>query len=90
MFFTVSGRIPARRFCLAIWDIIGKATGRPNIHDLNWYFAYNLFRLTGILQGIAGRIRDGTAASARAHESAARVVPLAKASWEYAVKAGAS
>lgn len=71
-------------------EIYCKATGRPNIPDLNWYFSYNLFRLTCILQGIAGRIRDGTASSARASESAARVVPLAKSSWEYAVKAGAA
>jgi aminoglycoside phosphotransferase (APT) family kinase protein len=71
-------------------EIYCKATGRPGIPDLNWYFAYNLFRLTGILQGIAGRIRDGTASNARAHESAARVKPLAQASWDYAVKAGAS
>ena len=71
-------------------EIYCKATGRPNIPDLNWYYSYNLFRLTCILQGIAGRIRDGTASSARASESAARVVPLAKASWEYAVKAGAA
>ena len=34
--------------------------------DLNWYFSYNLFRLAGIMQGIAGRIRDGTAANAKA------------------------
>jgi aminoglycoside phosphotransferase (APT) family kinase protein len=61
-------------------------TGVP---DLNWYFAYNLFRLAGITQGIAGRIRDGTAANAKAMESAKRTVPLAKASWEYAQKAGA-
>ena len=57
--------------------------------DLNWYFAYNLFRLAGITQGIAGRIRDGTAANARALESAKRTVPLAQASWDYAQKAGA-
>ena len=57
--------------------------------DLNWYFAYNLFRLAGITQGIAGRIRDGTAANAKAIESAKRTVPLAKASWDYAQKAGA-
>ncbi|MGE5158714.1 MAG: phosphotransferase family protein [Gemmatimonas sp.] len=57
--------------------------------DLNWYFAYNLFRLAGITQGIAGRIRDGTAANAKAIESAKRTVPLAKASWAYAQKAGA-
>jgi aminoglycoside phosphotransferase (APT) family kinase protein len=59
------------------------------VPDLNWYFAYNLFRLAGITQGIAGRIRDGTAANAKAMESAKRTVPLSKASWEYAQKAGA-
>jgi aminoglycoside phosphotransferase (APT) family kinase protein len=69
-------------------DIYGKVTGTA-VPDLNWYFAYNLFRLAGITQGIAGRIRDGTAANAKAIESAKRTVPLAKASWEYAQKAGA-
>ena len=64
----------------------GSGTAVP---DLNWYFAYNLFRLAGITQGIAGRIRDGTAASAKAMESAKRTVPLSKASWAYAQKAGA-
>ena len=59
------------------------------VPDLNWYFSYNLFRLAGITQGIAGRIRDGTAASAKAMESAKRTVPLSQASWEYAQKAGA-
>ena len=54
-------------------------TGVP---DLNWYFSYNLFRLAGITQGIAGRIRDGTAANARAMESAKRTVPLSKDAWE--------
>jgi aminoglycoside phosphotransferase (APT) family kinase protein len=62
-------------------------TGLP---DLNWYLAYNLFRLAGIAQGIAGRIREGTAANAKAIESAKRTVPLAKAAWEWAQKAGAS
>lgn len=66
-----------------------KVTGRTSIPDLNWYFAYNLFRLAGIVQGIAARIRDGTAANARAAESAARRIPLAQASWAYAQKAGA-
>ena len=59
------------------------------VPDLNWYFSYNLFRLAGITQGIAGRIRDGTAASAKAMELAKRTVPLSQASWEYAQKAGA-
>ncbi len=64
-------------------------TGRDAIPDLNWYFAYNLFRLVGILQGIAGRVRDGTAASAHAAEMAARTPLLAKAAWSFAQKAGA-
>lgn len=70
-------------------QIYCKATGRSHVPDLNWYYAYNLFRLTGILQGIAGRVRDGTASSAKAMESAKRTVPLAQASWTYAQKAGA-
>ncbi|RIK97155.1 MAG: phosphotransferase family protein [Proteobacteria bacterium] len=65
------------------------ATGRAGISNLDWYFSYNLFRLAGILQGIAGRIRDGTAASDKAKESAARTVPLAQEAWAYARKAGA-
>jgi aminoglycoside phosphotransferase (APT) family kinase protein len=69
--------------------IYSKFTGM-GLPNLNWYFAYNLFRLAGITQGIAGRIRDGTAASAKAIESAKRTVPLSKASWEYAQKAGAA
>ncbi|MGO9357834.1 MAG: phosphotransferase family protein [Xanthobacteraceae bacterium] len=66
-----------------------QATGRSGVSNLNWYFAYNLFRLAGITQGIAARIRDGTAANARAAESAARRIPLAQAAWSFAQKAGA-
>jgi aminoglycoside phosphotransferase (APT) family kinase protein len=57
--------------------------------DLNWYFSYNLSRLAGITRGIAGRIRDGTAANAKAMESARRTVPLSKDAWAYPQKAGA-
>jgi aminoglycoside phosphotransferase (APT) family kinase protein len=69
-------------------QIYCKVTG-GTVPDLNWYFAYNLFRLAGITQGIAGRIRDGTAANAKAMESARRTVPLSKDAWAYAQKAGA-
>ncbi|MGI4733060.1 MAG: phosphotransferase family protein [Janthinobacterium lividum] len=65
------------------------ATGRDGVPDLNWYFSYNLFRLTGIVQGIKKRIVEGTASSAQAERSAAQVYRLAQASWEFAVKAGA-
>ena len=43
-------------------------TGRDGIPELDWYFSYNAFRLACILQGIAGRVRDGTAASAHAEQ----------------------
>src|SRR5260370_39835950 len=59
------------------------------VPDLNWYFSYNLFRLAGSTQGIAGRIRDGTPANAKAMESAKRTEPLSKDAWAYAHKAGA-
>jgi aminoglycoside phosphotransferase (APT) family kinase protein len=69
-------------------SIYCKVTG-DEVPELNWYFAYNLFRLAGIVQGIAKRIVDGTAANAKAQESAARRIPLAQASWKYAQLAGA-
>ncbi len=65
------------------------ATGRDGVPQLDWYFAYNLFRLTGIVQGIKKRIVDGTASSAQAAKSAERVGPLATAAWAFAKKAGA-
>jgi aminoglycoside phosphotransferase (APT) family kinase protein len=65
------------------------ATGRDGLPDLNWYFAYNFFRLAGIMQGIKKRVLDGTANSAHAGEMSDRVTPLADKAWEFAVKAGA-
>jgi len=64
-------------------------TGRSGLTDLNWYFAYNLFRLAGIVQGIVGRVRDGTANSPQAAAMAARVPLLGEAAWKYAKLAGA-
>ncbi|RZJ03128.1 MAG: phosphotransferase family protein [Brevundimonas sp.] len=57
--------------------------------NLDWMFAYNLFRLAAICQGIAGRVRDGTAASAHAKSMAAQVPLLAGAALSFAKKAGA-
>jgi aminoglycoside phosphotransferase (APT) family kinase protein len=65
------------------------ATGRDGIPDLNWYFAYNFFRLAGIIQGIKKRVIDGTASSEHAKAMSDRVTPLAETAWAYAVKAGA-
>jgi aminoglycoside phosphotransferase (APT) family kinase protein len=63
-------------------------TGRKGLPQLDYYFAYNAFRLAGILQGIIGRVKEGTANSANAESNAARVVPLAKFAYEYARRAG--
>jgi aminoglycoside phosphotransferase (APT) family kinase protein len=64
-------------------------SGVPVADRLDWYFAYNLFRLTGIVQGIKKRVIDGTASHAHAAEMASRVPMLASAAWSFAVKAGA-
>jgi aminoglycoside phosphotransferase (APT) family kinase protein len=62
-----------------------RRTGRDDgIPDRNFYSAFNFFRLAAILQGIAGRVRDGTAASAHAAEAVKAVEPLAEMGWGYA------
>lgn len=65
------------------------ATGRASVPDMNWYFAYNFFRLTGIIQGIKKRVLDGTASSSHAKDMSERVQPLADRAWEFAQAAGA-
>ena len=65
------------------------ASGRADVPDMNWYFAYNFFRLTGIVQGIKKRVIDGTASSAHAREQAERVGMLADRAWDFARRAGA-
>lgn len=63
-------------------------TGRlQGIADRDFYAAYNFFRIAAILQGIAGRVRDGTAASAHADRAGKAVAPLAEMGWEYAQRA---
>lgn len=67
-----------------------RRTGREAIPNLNVYMAYNFFRLAAILQGILGRVRDGTAANAQAAVMARQVKPLAETAWGFARKAGAA
>ncbi|MBU6297358.1 MAG: phosphotransferase family protein [Alphaproteobacteria bacterium] len=66
-----------------------RRTGRESLPEMNYYAAYNFFRLAGILQGIVGRVRDGTAANANAARNAAAVRPLAERAWHFAKRAGA-
>jgi aminoglycoside phosphotransferase (APT) family kinase protein len=60
----------------------------PSAH-LDFYLAYNFFRIAAILQGIVGRVRDGTATSDHAPAKASMIRPLAKKAWEFAQNAGA-
>jgi len=66
-----------------------RRTGRDGIEDLDFYMAFNLFRLAGIVHGIKGRVVRGTASSAHASSMAASLEPLAELAWAQALKAGA-
>ena len=60
----------------------GSIRGRISI-----YLAYNFFRLAAILQGIVGRVRDGTATSENAPRDARRRWcgrSARHAAWEFA------
>ncbi len=63
-----------------------RRTGRDHIANWDFYMAYNMFRLAGILQGIMGRVNDGTAASAHALEQGKRARPMAEAGWRQVEK----
>jgi len=67
-------------------DAYCKRSGRTGIPNRDFYMAYNMFRLAGILQGIMGRVKDGTAASAHAMEQGKRARPMAEAGWEQVEK----
>ena len=59
-------------------------TGLNVLEKLDFYFAFNLFRLAAILQGIGGRLRDGTATSAHAQSMAAQTDAIAEAGEAFA------
>jgi aminoglycoside phosphotransferase (APT) family kinase protein len=61
-------------------------TGRERIDNWDYYIAYNMFRLAAILQGIMGRVVEGTAANPRAIESGRRARPMAEAGWRQVEK----
>lgn len=64
-------------------------TGINVLPHLNFYLAYNFFRLAAIFQGIVARARSGNAANENAEAMASQVGPLAKVGWDYARRAGA-
>jgi aminoglycoside phosphotransferase (APT) family kinase protein len=68
-------------------EMYRKRTGLDPRPHLPVYLAYNFFRLAAILQGIIGRVRDGTATSEFAPTRAALIRPLAAKAWEFAQRA---
>ena len=73
-------RAYVRRYC----ERTGRAEPDAVMADWNFYLAYNLFRMAGILQGIAKRVVDGTASSEQARQAAAGARPLAEMGWRIA------
>ena len=76
--------LPDEAACVAAYC---QRTGRDGIPDLDFYIAFNLFKLAAVLHGIKGRVLRGTAASARARQYAAKVEPLAELAWAQAERA---
>ena len=72
-----------KRYC----ERTGRADPQAVMADWNFYMAYNLFRMAGILQGIAKRVVDGTASSEQAKQAAAGARPLAEMGWNIAQQA---
>ena len=63
--------------------------GRADVPDLDFYLAFHLFRTAGIMFGIAGRAKAGTAAGAQAAELGKAAVPLAERALTLARRLGA-
>ena len=61
-----------------------RRTGRDTVADWDFYIVYSLFRIAAILQGIAKRAIDGTAASAEAVAVGQTARPLAEQAWTLA------
>ena len=77
--------IPSERDYVAAYC---RRTGRDGIADVDFYMAFNMFRLAAIVHGIKGRLARGTASSAHADRMAAGLEPLADLAWTQAVRAG--
>ncbi|MBK1659439.1 phosphotransferase [Paracraurococcus ruber] len=64
-----------------------RRTGRAGFPALDFYVAFNLFRLAAIMQGIARRVLDGTAAGEDAEANGKLARPIAELGWEQAQRA---
>jgi len=72
--------IPSEAECVADYC---RQRGRDTVAAQDWtyYLAFNMFRLTGILQGVLARAMQGNASSATALEAGRRARPLAEQAW---------
>ncbi len=72
--------IPSEAQCVADYcRLRGRAPVAPGAWT--YYLAFNMFRLTGILQGVLARAIQGNASSATALEAGRRARPLAEQAW---------
>jgi aminoglycoside phosphotransferase (APT) family kinase protein len=67
----------------------GARTGQGRTADWEFYMVYSLFRLAAIMQGIAKRALDGTAASREADELGRLARPVGEQAWTLARSLGA-
>jgi|TARA_B100001758_G_C18380946_1_gene597176 aminoglycoside phosphotransferase (APT) family kinase protein len=87
--YTMNAKLADKEYCKAqgipvIDDYVKMYSEKINIdltEEWDLYSAYNLFKLAGILQGILGRVRDGTAAHENAAERASGVKNLSDTAW---------
>lgn len=60
------------------------ASGYDPLPELNWGASFSLYKLAGILQGIAARFAVRQASSAQAQAYAAGRIPMAEFGWQLA------
>ena len=64
------------------------AAREPSADEWTYHLVFNMFRLVGILQGVAARALQGNASSAQALETGKRTRPLAEQAWALAQRIG--
>ena len=67
-------------------DMYAIRTGKDLNKHWEFYIIFNIFKIAAILQGILGRVRDGTATSKHAEERGMQVYPLSEAAWNNVLK----
>jgi len=74
--------IPPEDDYIAMYLRDNPTIARPDEQAWDFYMAYNMFRMAGILQGVLARALAGNAASAQALEAGRRARPLAELAWK--------